>query len=173
MDETTRALIAPVWSNLCARLASGELVRDVLKAYSITSGQQRAYLRDAPGARQEWDDAREASADAYHDEAVTVARGDDVANLPEGERALRARDPQAARLLVDTLKWAARVRNPRVYSEKQTVDLNVRSVDLTAIIRDANARLAAAREPKLIEQVRDDAVRALPVGAESMLAAIL
>jgi hypothetical protein len=59
-----------------------------------------------------------------------------------------------------------------VYSEKQTVDLNVRSVDLTAIIRDANARLAQAREPRLIEQVRDDAVRALPIGAESMLASI-
>jgi hypothetical protein len=90
-----------------------------------------------------------------------------MTDLPDGLAA------QHARTRIDTLKWAARVRNPRVYSEKQTVDLNVRSVDLTAIIRDANARLAQAREPRLIEQVRDQATAMLPIGAESMLASIL
>jgi hypothetical protein len=46
---------------------------------------------------------------------------------------------------VDTLKWAARIRNPRLYGDKAQLDVNVRTLDLTRIISDAQARLAASR----------------------------
>ena len=123
-----------------ARLAAGELVRDVLQRHQVTDTMKRAYLASEPGARAEWDEAREASADAYHDEAVAVARG-----IPYTGETGDARDANEKRLHVDTLKWAARVRNPRLYSDKATLDVNVRTVDLTRIISEAQARLEASR----------------------------
>jgi hypothetical protein len=163
MDEQTRAKIKAAWPQVCASLASGELAMVALAPTGLTRGQARHFMDSDAAARAEWASAREESADAFMERALECAMTD----LPDGLAA------QHARTRIDTLKWAARVRNPRVYSEKQTVDLNVRSVDLTAIIRDANARLAQAREPRLIEQVRDQATAMLPIGAESMLASIL
>jgi hypothetical protein len=164
MDEATRARIKAAWPEVCASLASGELAVAALAPTGLTRGQARHYMDSDSAARAEWASAREESADAFMERALECAMTD----LPDGLAA------QHARTRIDTLKWAARVRNPRVYSEKQTVDLNVRSVDLTAIIRDANARLAQAREPRLIEQVRDQAAAlALPGAGESMLASIL
>jgi hypothetical protein len=157
---------------MMVEIASGELVTNVLRAHGITAGEKRGYLARVPAARQQWDEARECSADAYYDEALDVARGQRVrtAGNDASEHATPARDPQEARLLVDTLKWAARIRNPRLYSDKQTLDVNVRTVDLTRIIQDANARLAASRPPALIEHATGELV---PEAGAGTLGAIL
>ncbi|HEY5636269.1 MAG TPA: hypothetical protein VIS77_05155, partial [Burkholderiales bacterium] len=68
-------------------------------------------------------------------------------------------DPAHARMRVDTLKWAARIRNPRLYGDKAQLDVNVRTVDLTRIIEAANARLAAAQAARAGHVVEGTLVR--------------
>jgi hypothetical protein len=152
-------------------LAAGDLIKDILKRHGVTDEAKRWYLKVTPDARKQWDEAREASADAFYDEAVQVARAPLTAGNDATPGNARPRiDPQEARLLVDTLKWAARIRNPRLYSDKQTIDLNVKTVDLTRIIQDANARLAASRPPALIEHATGEVV---PEAGAGTLGAIL
>lgn len=138
ISEETRERIRKAWPDVLAGLAAGELVRDVLARNGISIGEKRAFILGEPGAKEAWDEAREASADAFMDQAL------ETANNPTDDAA-------HARTRIDTLKWAARIRNPRLYGDKAQLDVNVRTVDLTRIIQDANARLAAAREPRTIE----------------------
>lgn len=128
----TRERIRTVWPDILTALADGQEVRRALAANLVTRGQIRAWLATEPEVRKEWDDAREASADAFMDEALATA------NSPTDDAA-------HARTKIDTLKWAARIRNPRLYSDKATLDVNVRTVDLTQIINAAQARLEASR----------------------------
>ena len=117
---------------MCARLAAGDLVRDILKDAGFTREQVSAYKLSSPTIKAQWDEAREASADSFHDEALDIARADVDKELA-----------QHVRTRIDTLKWAARIRNPKLYGDKAQLDVNVRTVDLTRIIDAANARLAA------------------------------
>ena len=135
------ALVHSAWNDILAALADGELVHVILARHGFTRKQVAAYRAWRPAARAEWDDARECSADALFDEALMEARRNDVAK----------EDAQHIRTRIDTLKWAARIRNPRHYGDKAQLDVNVRTVDLTAIIRDANARLAAAQSGRIID----------------------
>lgn len=96
------------------------------------------YALSDPVLRAQWENAREASADSFYDEALELARD-------------KTADPQQVRVHVDTLKWAARIRNPRTYGDKAQLDVNVRTVDLTRIIQDANARLAAQQAGRVID----------------------
>ncbi len=98
----------------------------------------RAYFGVVPTARAEWDTAREESADAYFEQALAVANNRDA-------------DPAHARVLVDTLKWASRIRNPRLYGDKAQLDVNVRTVDLTRVIEAANERLLTAQQARVID----------------------
>jgi hypothetical protein len=154
ISDETRERIAKAWPDILAGLASGDLVRDVLAANLVTRGQVRAFLAGDVEMRAQWDEAREASADAYHDEALSVARtkshvATDESGRPlydaKGQPLIIQADAALARNHVDTLKWAARIRNPRLYGDKAQLDVNVRSVDLTKIISDAQARLEASR----------------------------
>lgn len=147
----TRERIRELWPTIIARLAAGDLIRTILKDCAITDPMKRAYLLTEPNAKAEWDEAREASADAFMDEALHTA------NTP-------AVDSAHARTKIDTLKWAARIRNPRLYSDKATLDVNVRTVDLTRIISDAQARLEASRivgNVALLEPITSTATRLL------------
>jgi hypothetical protein len=144
MDTEARERIARVWPEMCARLAAGELVKDVREQYGIKPHEQAAFIAEVPGAREAWESAREQSSHAFMDEALAIARG--VSNSTDAQNTTRALDPHYDRRVhVDTLKWAARIRNPRTYSDKQTLDVNVRTVDLTRIISEAQARLEASR----------------------------
>lgn len=108
----------------------------------------RCYRNTEPNAQKEWDAAREDSADTLFDEALSVARDPFVsleAEKPGEPHIIVRRDPSHARTYIDTLKWAARIRNPRLYGERAQLDLNVKTLDLTRIIEDANARLIAGR----------------------------
>ena len=139
---------------MCARLAAGDLVRDILKDAGFSREQISDFRLSTPAAKAKWDEAREASADSFHDEALTVARVPVIEIEPakDGKPATYARrDSQEARLLVDTLKWAARIRNPKLYGDKAQLDVNVRTVDLTRIIDAAHARLAAHQQGRIID----------------------
>ena len=134
----TLARIAGVWQKLLDDVAAGDAVKDACAAAGVSRGQLRAYLREVPGARAEWDDAREESADAYFDELreVTYYPGIDAA---------------AARVKQQGLMWMAAKRCPRRYSDKAQLDVNVRTIDLTRIITDAQARLAAAQVGRIVQ----------------------
>jgi hypothetical protein len=138
-NETVQRLMA-LWPDMCARLAAGDLVRDIYKGADVSPFQAAMFKADHPAQRTTWDQARQASADSFYDEAMAEARAD-----VDKEYA------QHVRTRIDTLKWAARIRNPAAYSDKSSVDVNVRTVDLTAIIKDANARLAASKQGRIIE----------------------
>lgn len=152
MNEAKRAHVAEVFPLICAGIAAGELVKDLMVTHQVKREEVTAHFLTVPGARAMWDAAKEASADAFIDEAMEVAR-DPHAELQnvDGKPVVIRMDAQVSRLRVDTLKWAARIRNPRVYGDKAQLDVNVRTVDLTAIIRDANARLAAAQQGRVID----------------------
>lgn len=121
-------------------LADGVMIKDILAAEGLSRRDLRTWLAAEPARRAEWELAREASADAFHDEALQVTRSPYVQGT-DGATPIRM-DPAQVRNLVDTLKWAARIRNPKMYGEKAQLDVNVRTVDLTSIINGANARLA-------------------------------
>ena len=125
--------VAEAWPAILNDVASGAIIKTALAARGLTYGQVYAYVQSAPCARKQWEDAREESAGAFMDEALDVVRS-------------KTDDASHARTRVDTLKWAARIRNPRQYSDKSQVDVNVRTVDLTRIISDAQARLTAQRQ---------------------------
>ena len=150
----TRARIEDAWPVILERLAAGELVRDIMRDLKVSDGMKRAYLASAPNARTEWNTAREASADAFLDEVLATANSkpDDAAH---------------ARTKIDALKWAARIRNPRLYGDRAQLDVLHSHVDLTAIIRDANARLAAQRT--LAPVIEGVAVRVMPERLSDLL----
>jgi hypothetical protein len=139
-DPAILERLLKAWPQFIVRLAAGDLVRDILKDYDVSRGVLYGYLAANPAAKREWDMAREASADSLYDEAMDNARADVDKELA-----------QHVRTRIDTLKWAARIRNPRLYSDKSQVDVNVKTVDLTSIIRDAQARLEARQQGRLIE----------------------
>lgn len=158
ISEETAERIRKAWPEVLARVAGGELIMKVLADFEISRTQQRAFLAREPNAQAQWQAARLASADAFMD----MALGEAMANYGKEEAA-------HARTRIDTLKWAARIRNPQTYSDKQQLDVNVRTIDLTRIIQDAHARLLAARgAPVTIEHV-ERAPEAVPPGLLDIL----
>lgn len=160
ISPETRAKIAQAWPQILEGLAAGELVRDVLKAQGFSAGELRCYRATTTGAQAEWEAAREDSADAFMDEAMGVARRVGRIALDEKGSVIYGKDgkpliirPDAAhaRNMLDTLKWAARIRNPRLYGDRAQLDVNVKTLDLTRIISEANARLAGAPRARVLE----------------------
>lgn len=147
ISSETRDKVRQAWPVILNAIAAGALIRDTIAQHGISRQVISTYVLTEPGAKVQWDEAREASADALYDEAVEVARDPwEMTQPTDNSPAVKVRrDPQASRLLVDTLKWAARIRNPRLYGDKAQLDVNVKTVDLTRIISDANARLIAAQ----------------------------
>lgn len=138
IGDETRARIAAAWPVLLDALETGVPFGPLLDQAGITRGQVAAYRMELAQADKEWATSREAGADAFADQVHQIA------NNPGA-------DSNSARVRIQALQWLAAKRNPRVYSDKQTIDMNVRTVDLTAIIQAANARLAQARQPLTIE----------------------
>ena len=138
ISDETAARIAAAWPDLLDALAAGQVMAPVYAAAGLSADMVRCWRRLDSAREKDWDTAREQSADALADMALEVAYNDKV-------------DPAHARVRIDTLKWAAAKRNPRAYSDKATLDVNVRTVDLTRIIEAANARLAAVQSGRIIE----------------------
>jgi hypothetical protein len=155
IGEETRARIAAAWPDILADIASGELIRDVLKKNALSLGMVRGYRDSTPGAGDQWNQAKADSADAFFDEAIAIAYNPGV-------------DAASARVKADLFKWLAGKRNPRDYSDKATLDVNVRTVDLTRIITEANARLEASR--MLGQTIEGEALR---IGRPALLGDLL
>ena len=132
ISAATAARIAAAWPDLLDRLARGNIMQRAYQAHGLSADMVRCWRAGDPEREKAWDAAREQSADAYADQALRVAYN-------------RRFDPAHARVLVDTLKWAAAKRNPRGYSDRVDHNVTVKTIDLTRIIEAANARLASAR----------------------------
>lgn len=129
-------MIGAAWPTVCAAVAAGGHVGDTYAEHGFTRGQAAAFLAGDPDARKAWEEAREQSADSFFDQAQAIV------NNP-------GPDAKVARVKLQALQWLAGKRNPRYYGERSQVDVNVKTVDLTRIISDAQARLSAARNPEL------------------------
>lgn len=129
----TRARLERAWPDILSAMAGGLPVGDALKAHGLTRAALAVALAD-PAMRAQWEGAKEASADEFFDR-LTAMSNNHAADV----------DPARARVVVDLLKWLAAKRNPRAYADQSRLDVNVRTIDLTKIIQDANARLIAAR----------------------------
>jgi hypothetical protein len=79
-------------------------------------------------------------------------------------------DARRARVLAEYLWKIAASRDPARFGQSARMQLDVRTVDLTRIIADANARLAASRPPALIEHATGEVV---PEAGAGTLGAIL
>lgn len=160
LGDDLRARLAAAWPELLAGIAAGDLVRDVLARLGLKYAHVRAYYTSDDALRAEWEAARLESADAFMDEALRTGRGTPELLRDEkgaivwranGEPVLIAPDAALARVRVDTLKWAARIRNPHAYSDRAQLDVNVKTIDLTRIISEANQRLAAREVGRVID----------------------
>lgn len=162
ISDETRARCAAHWDEILDAIRYTGLIAPVLRKVGVSRAVIHAYMDSTPGATAQWNAAKETSGDAFAEQALELAlnpsqvvtKDKDGNVLPEP--LIIPMDAAHARTAVDTLKWAAKVRNPRQYSDKSSIDLSVKTVDLTAIIRDANARLAAAQAGRIIagESVR-------------------
>lgn len=161
LGDDLRARLAAAWPELLAGIAAGDLVRDVMARLGVQYSHVRAYYLESEALRAEWEAARLESADAFMDEAVQAGRckpellrdekGAIVWNQKTGEPVLIAPDAALARVRADTCKWAARIRNPHAYSDRAQLDVNVKTIDLTRIISEANQRLAAREVGRVID----------------------
>ena len=151
ISAETADRIARAWPTLLDALAAGEVMAPHYQAAGLTADQVRVWrVAQGAGTEREWDAAREQSADAYLDMIL------EVANNPMP-------DSGSARVKIDALRWVASKRNPRAYSDKAQLDVNVRTVDLTRIIEAANVRLAASQVGRIIEH---ETLRRAPLLAE-------
>ena len=139
ISEETRQKLMAAWPGVLSALAGGASVTSTLDAHGLTRTALAVALAD-PVLRADWEAAKEASAETFFDRLI------DTTNNAGGDL-----DPARMRVVVDTLKWLAAKRNPKAYSDKSQLDVNVRTIDLTSIIRDANARLIASRQAPTID----------------------
>ncbi len=96
---------------ICERISQGEGLRDVCSKHGLPSWPTiRKWLATETDFAIRYARAREASAEVLELEAIEIADNPDL-------------DPNDKRIRVDTRKWAAAKRNPRIYGEK--IDLNV------------------------------------------------
>lgn len=99
---------------VCQRIEDGELVDDAAKAEGTTRKSIWQWAREDAALGDRYTRAREASAESLELEAIDVAR--------KGTNDTAAAD----RLLVDTLKWAAAKRRPKVYGDRLNIDADLR-----------------------------------------------
>lgn len=138
ISPETAARVAAAWPDILERIAAGESVGSAAEAHNLTRHELYAYRAGTPELVGAWYDAMKESADAFTDGMVAVITGE-------------VRDAKAARVKLTGLQWLAEKRDPERYGQRSQVNLNVKTVDLTRIISDANARLIAAQQRREID----------------------
>jgi len=136
ISEETRAKIQSSWDDILDAVGAGEIGVTLESAAKAIAGvgirSIQRYARQTPKAREQLDQALSDGADAL------------VERLPS--LILAELDARRARVLVDTLFRIAAARDPKRYGAKASMTLDVRTVDLTQIINDANKRLELSRQ---------------------------
>lgn len=133
-----KAKVRAAWPDLVHAIATLGNVGEACERAGFSRSLLYLYMASDPDARRQWEIAREQSADECAEKVLAIA------NNPDD-------DATRARVRMDAYRWLAAKRNPRTYSDKAQLDVNVRTVDLTRIIEAANARLAAAQQGRVID----------------------
>ena len=152
-----RAKIDGIWPAILQAIRDGARIDHTAAAYDLTRADLWAYRHGKPDLVAAWYDAIKDSADSFVDQMV------DVMSQADG-------NAKGARVKAGILQWIAEKRDPDRYGQRTRADINVKTVDLTAIIKDANARLAAAKEPKLVQGDRIITAEASDVRAHTQSA---
>jgi hypothetical protein len=134
-------IVADNWPAILQAIRDGARIDHTAASYGLVRADLWAYRNGKPDLVAAWYDAIKDSADAFVDQMVNV--------MAEAEG-----NAKSARVKAGILQWIAEKRDPDRYGQRTRADINVKTVDLTAIIKDANARLAAAKDPRLIEGER-------------------
>jgi hypothetical protein len=99
---------------ICQKIEEGQTIRDITAIDGMPSWPTiRKWLRSSPEFATQYARAYEASAHSLADEALRVVRS-----------ANDAETSQVARVRLDAIKWLAGKRNPKVYGEKQQLELS-------------------------------------------------
>lgn len=147
ISDETRERVRKAWPDILNALADGSPVSKAIEKHGISRGVIAAFVASEPDARNEWETAKEVSAEVLFDDLLEMTRTR-FADI----------EPTRARATMDSLKWLAAKRNPKAYSDRSQVDVNVKTIDLTQVIKEANARLRAGREalaPRIIDAELD------------------
>ncbi len=96
-----------IFAAVCDRIEAGELIEDAAWVEGTTRKSIHQWAREYPALGDMYARAREASAEQLESQALRIASS---YNPMPGRF--------DARLAVDTLKWAAAKRRPKVYSER-------------------------------------------------------
>lgn len=97
---------------ICTGIASGQSLAAICREHGYAYSTVIAWLRDYAEFQSNYMRARLDQADADAD-----AVGDIAARVLAGEI-----EPNAARVAIDALKWAAGKRKPLVYGDKQQIE---------------------------------------------------
>lgn len=133
--------IAEHWPAILQAIRDGARIDHTAAAHGLIRADLWAYRHGKPDLVAAWYDAIKDSADSFVDQMVDVMSEADT-------------NAKGARVKASILQWIAEKRDPDRYGQRTRADINVKTVDLTAIIKDANARLAAAKQPQLVQGER-------------------
>lgn len=136
---------------ICSRVAEGESLKSIAKAWAVPSGGLRLWLFE--------DDARMT---AYRN-ALVAAGFTEAEEAKEIADDATADDVQVAKLRADVRRWGASKKAPEFFGER--VDMQMRAAIPTEA--DLNAQLAAmlSANPELMKTLvalRGDAAREIP-----------
>lgn len=113
-----------VADRICARIASGESVRSIVKDETMPcSATVYKWLREVPAFAEQYARSREDQADCLAEEMLDVARqAPERVTVTIGDEATKEQidsgDVAHRRLQIDTLKWRAGKLRPKVYGDK-------------------------------------------------------
>lgn len=138
LSENQLQKVAAAFPDILQAIRDGARVDLTCAAHGLDRRTVWAYWSNTPALRAAWYDAMKESADAFLDKAMDAAEN-------------AGRDAKAARVQLAAYQWIAEKRDPERYGQRTRTDLNIKTIDLTRIIQDANARLAAVNSGRIIE----------------------
>lgn len=138
LSPEVAAKVAAAFPDILQAISNGARVDQTCALHGLDRRIVWQYWSTDPQRRTQWYDAMKESADAFADKALDAAEN-------------ASRDAKAARVQLATYQWLAEKRDPDRYGQRMRTDVNIKTVDLTKIIQDANARLIAAQQGRVIE----------------------
>ena len=135
---------------ICERIAKGESLRKICLDENMPAHSTiLKWLRDIDGFSSQYARAREAQAEFYLDEIISISDDVSLDEIIDGEGNTRTNNEaiQRSKLKVDTRKWAMSKLAPKKYGDSNKIDLNVSSLtelsdeQLDNIITQATERL--------------------------------
>lgn len=109
-------------------IASGKSVKNCLQPRNINVYEFYTYLEENPSARAAYEKAQEFKSHGF---------ADDIPDIADNEL-----DSARARVLIDSRRWYASKMMPVKYADR--VDINIKTIDITQALSQADARLAAS-----------------------------